>query len=261
METKKEERARFTTTVESAAREVAHGTFEISIQKPNPNFMFIPGQSMKFCFDNVCKEDGSERRPSFTIASAPHEETLKFVFRGSESPLKTNLLQLKAGDEVVMLDVLRVNLDKAVYPETPEIPVVMLASGVGISPFRSMLFHAKHIGDTRAFHLLYSNPRERDITYKEELTQLAGDSNVNLTVTYFLTKETTPGYASGYFTKEHIAPLIESFDECPIFYVVGSPEMVLDAEQLLTGECNVPEENVRIKKYTGYEGKDDTIDE
>lgn len=257
---KKEERAYVTCTVAHEAKEIAHNTYEIVLEKPTHDFTFLPGQSMKFVFEDIVREDGSPRHPSFTIVSAPHETHLRFVFRGSESPLKTNLLNLKKGDTVTMRDVLRQTVDRAVYPET-DAPVVMFACGVGIAPFMSIASHAKHIGDARKFILYYANPTEKDVVYKEQIDTLVNDPSLNISCWYHLTKEERAGYAFGYFSDEDIVRALKEAGGTPLVYVSGPPMMVEGLEQKLIEECRLSEEQVRTKKYTGYEGEDDTLSE
>lgn len=261
MTKQKEERAYLTCIVAHEAQEVAHNTYELKLEKPSSNFSFLPGQSMKFCVEDLTKEDGSTRQPSFTIASAPHEEHLIFVFRGSQSPLKQYLLGLRKGQEVPMRDVLRGTVDRAVYPESPHIPAVFFVCGVGITPFRSMIMHAAHIHDSRPFVLLYANPTVRDIAYKEMIDECAQSSKVNLTCQYFLTKEICDGYEHGYFNEVQVQSIVDTLDSLPLLYVVGPPAMVSHVESLLINTCGVGEEYIRTKKYTGYEGRDDTIPE
>lgn len=254
-----EERAYMTCAVAASAVEVAHNTYELAIEKP-PHFTFTPGQSMKFSFPDVLKEDGSVRHPSFTIVSAPHEPNLRFVFRGSDSPLKMHLRTLRAGDRVVMRDVLRETIDRAVYPSTPDTPLVMFACGVGIAPFLSMTSHAAHTGDTRIFRCVYANPTEKDVVYKKDIDALVQNPNLSVSCTYFLTREHAAGYAFGYFSEAVIADALTGLHE-PLIHVVGPPRMVAHVEALLGDVFHIPEVLVRTKRYTGYEGEADTMPE
>ena len=254
-----EDRAFLQCVVEKPATKIAKNTYELLIQKPE-QFTFVPGQSMKFSFPDLVKEDGSVRYPSFTIASAPHEHNLRFVFRGSRSPLKTHLLSLKKGDHVEMRDVLRNSLDNAVYPDTDDTPVVMFACGVGIAPFLSMARHAEHIQDTRTFRCLYANPTETDIAYKKEIDLLIQNPTLNISCDFFLTREEKEGYSSGYFTDSIIDSALHGLHS-PLLHIVGPPEMVEGFEQVLREMFHIPSDMVRTKKYKGYEGEEDTIPE
>ncbi|HIP49880.1 MAG TPA: flavodoxin, partial [Candidatus Pacebacteria bacterium] len=66
---------------------IAENTYQLLITKPE-GFSFTPGQYVFLDFSNPIHTDD---RPSFramSIASAPHEEQLMFIMRGSDSAFK-----------------------------------------------------------------------------------------------------------------------------------------------------------------------------
>ena len=78
----------------------------------------------------------------FTIASAPEEETVTLgTSLASHSPLKRALAALAEGDRVRLIGPLA---DFTLDPTSPAI--VMLAQGIGVTPYRSMLRHLNLTG-------------------------------------------------------------------------------------------------------------------
>lgn len=241
------ERRRFTVAVCESAHRIADNTFEVSVTKPYVGFVFVPGQSMKFCFG------GDPRGRAFSIVSAPHEPYLTFAFRGSDSDLKKNLLRLQAGDRVEMLDA----KGDCTYPEEPGVPVVLIAGGIGVAPFVSMLRHAAALGDARDFHLLSANRVPGAAAYKDELDTLARSGSVRLRLRYLATRagedERLPdGFERGHISAEHLRPFLAT---PAIFYAIGTSAMVESTKDLLAS-LGVPGDRVRFKIFKGYEGVD-----
>lgn len=63
--------------------------------------------------------------------------------------------------------------------------VVLLAGGIGVTPFISMLRHATETKSPIRFTLLYSNRSQRDIPFYEELISLE-QANPNLRIIFFM---------------------------------------------------------------------------
>jgi ferredoxin-NADP reductase len=97
----------------------------------------------------------------FTIASAPEEQTITLgTSLASQSPLKRVIAALTESDPVRLLGPLaNFTLD----PTNPA--VVMLAQGVGVTPYRSMLRHLSLAGrtmDTTLLHVGAEHPFRDD---------------------------------------------------------------------------------------------------
>lgn len=264
-------RGAFTCEVLSAKpEEVARNTYRIFLKKPEGFDDFYPGQNIKALVRDA-QGDIVERK-SFSMVSAPHEPFLEFVFRVPEERARwsdTKKMLMALGTEegckatLETLGAMRDHSDEVIYtPDTPkEVPIVMLAGGVGIAPFVSMMRYAEHIGDARDFHLLYANPTYSDVAYEDEIDRFSTDSKVNLTVRKFLTRESREGFEEGYFTPEHIQAVTKKYPTTPIFFISGSEGMVEDTVQLLTSIGISEDTHIRVKLFSGYTGKDDTIRE
>src|SRR3990167_2664977 len=213
--------------------------------KPQGAFpQFIAGQHVTVVLKNE-SQSGADKAHTYTIASTPMElPEILIASKDSPSVFKKALRALKPGDSVTIT-----NPIGDFYLHEGDRPVVMIAGGIGITPFRSMLVQAFHTGITRAIHVLYSN-KTADIAFKAELDALA-ERYPNLQITYTVTVPDAAWQGEGrLITRELVC------DYCPTpsdsdFYVCGPPGMVNACIAYLS-ELNVPSEQVYVERFTGY---------
>ncbi|MEI6660235.1 MAG: hypothetical protein WCK91_02325 [bacterium] len=74
------------------------------------------------------------------------------------------------------------------YSESSDTPLVMIAAGVGVTPYRAMIYESIEKREVRPMYLIYSSRTEEDIIFKKELDALA-KNNKNLNVLHFLTRQ------------------------------------------------------------------------
>ena len=129
---------------------------------------------------------------------------------------------------------------------------ILLAGGIGITPFRSMLVEAAQQKLPHKLFLFYSNRRPPEAPFLDELQALQKD-NPNYTFVATMTaKDLTGGWRgeTGYIDtamlRKHIGDL-----NGPLYYVAGPPEMVAAMQKMLT-EAGVSEDDVRAEEFAGY---------
>jgi ferredoxin-NADP reductase len=127
-----------------------------------------PGQHVDV---RVPAPDGSEAQRSYSIASAPEDGYLLLTVERLEGGKVSSYLEseLRAGDQLE----LRGPFGGFVWQPSVKGPVLLVARGSGIVPFRSMLRHRAAIGSGVAVRLLYSSRSLEDVIYREELMRLA----------------------------------------------------------------------------------------
>ncbi|MBC8065545.1 MAG: FAD-dependent oxidoreductase [Chlorobia bacterium] len=104
----------------------------------------------------------------FTIASAPHEGTIHISTRVSQSAFKQALNAMRPGDEIQSHSL----EGDFTWEEISVVPVVVVAGGIGITPYRSILLSRDVTGEPLNATLLYFN-RTDEVPFRRELESLA----------------------------------------------------------------------------------------
>lgn len=128
---------------------------------------WVAGQSQAYVLQQAGKTKGENER-WFTIASAPSEGTINISTRISKSAFKQALNALKVG-EVIEAHSLGGDFT---WENKESDDVVLVAGGIGVTPFRSILLERKAKSKPLNATILYFN-RTQDIPFKEELQRLA----------------------------------------------------------------------------------------
>ena len=215
--------------------EVADHRKCFTIERP-AGFDFEAGQHMYV-------ETRPDQGAPFTIVSAPGDEHLAFttVMRDA-SPLKKELGELNPGDPVILSGPYgEFTLDEG------EEKIGMIAGGIGITPFISIL----HDIDARKFAgdavLLYSSRRRSDTPYMAELNRLAAD-NPSIEVVFTMTDD--PGYEGNQgridqaFIEAHIDGVADR-----AWYIAGPPGLVVAFDGLLK---QMGAKEAKLDEFEGY---------
>jgi ferredoxin-NADP reductase len=151
-------RLRFT-----GARPLTPTTTEFSFEPSRP-VRFVPGQYMELDLPHA-KSDGKGRRRVFSLTSAADSGTVKFGVRTAEplSAAKKVLLALEPGDHVTATSV----GGDFVLPRDPRTPVLLIAAGIGITPYLAHLASGAALERDTVVLLLARNAEE--VGYAEEL--------------------------------------------------------------------------------------------
>ncbi len=134
-------------------------------------------------------DDGYVAERSYSIASAPGEPvsiTVERLADGEVSPYLTE--EVRVGDEIEIRGPIG---GYFVWPwHEADSPLLLLAGGSGVVPFRSILRHRARIGSAAPTRLLYSARSLPDVIYRAELAA-PGDG---VEVIYTLTRQQPPGW-------------------------------------------------------------------
>jgi len=132
-------------------------------------------------------------------------------------------------------------------------PVVFLAGGIGITPFRSMLVTAARTKSARRIHLFYSNRRPEDAAFLDELESLARETTtirVTATMTEMEKSQRAWSGETGLLDHpmlaRHLAGVLS-----PIYYVAGPPGLVKGMQAMLTG-AGIAGADIRAEEFDGY---------
>ncbi|MEK7500611.1 MAG: FAD-dependent oxidoreductase [Patescibacteria group bacterium] len=220
-------------------KEIARETMAFSFDLAGQDFSFKPGQFVDITLENPKHTDDTGKTRTFSIASSPLDDYLMVATRLTASAMKKSLAEMELGSLIHVdgpLGSFRLHQDV-------KIPAVLIAGGIGITPFRSMVKDATEKNSEQKITLIYSNRTPEDAAFVDDLTEWQNhNSNFNFVTRW--TKE--EGHIDEAFLKQHVKNLA-----APVFYVTGSPGMVGGVTQLLI-EIGVPDDNIRFEEFAGY---------
>src|SRR5690606_34061539 len=105
---------------------------------------------------------------ALTLASAPSEQQLMVATRLRDTAFKRMLAEMPLGTTID----LEGPFGQFTLPFDDSRTIVLLAGGIGITPFRSMLVEAAHHKLSHHPILLYSNRHQEDAAFLDELQTL-----------------------------------------------------------------------------------------
>lgn len=139
--------------------------------------VWAPGQYQEYTLDTV-PGDEKAKKHYFTISSAPSENTINISTRVTDSDFKQHLNALQPGDAI-----------EADNPEgdfiwNDDAKIVMVAGGIGVTPFRSMITERSKAGQSINAHLLYFG-RDENFAFRGEFDEIV-KSHPELTISYMV---------------------------------------------------------------------------
>ncbi len=228
---------------------VAEGTLSLGFDLAGQPFPFQPGQFIRVGLSDPLYPDPKGNVRSFSIASSPADPFLLVATRMTGSPFKRSLAEAPIGTLV------NVGGPAGSFGLDPnsDAPVALFAGGIGITPFRSMLKHAREQSSARRVTLIYSNRCPEQAAFLEELQAWAKD-NANFRLLATMTQaDRSPrgwngptGYVDLRFLRQYLPE--EPTGGC---YVAGPPRFVAGVTQALR-EAGVDNKRVRTDEFTGY---------
>jgi ferredoxin-NADP reductase len=134
--------------------------------QPERPLRFEPGQYLEFTLPHA-RVDGRGNRRTFSIASAPGDPLVRIgvKFYEPSSSFKAALRQLKPGGAVMAGSL----AGSFTLPRDPRRKLLLMAGGIGITPFRSMLADVVAREAKRDIVLLYSAASAAELSYGEVL--------------------------------------------------------------------------------------------
>jgi ferredoxin-NADP reductase len=205
-------------------------------------FAFLPGQ---FVMAHLLGGDGrSALARAMSISSAPHErDALEITMKiGGEFTRRAD--RLRPGDALGIVG----PYGRFLLPEGDE-PLVFLAGGVGITPFRSMWRTLVERGRKRSVTLIYSNRTRADIIYNEELNEFRLRHS-QFRLVHTLTREDNlagwegeTGRINRQMVQKHVPEVTASR-----YLLCGLPQFVKDLRTMLY-DLSVPEQNIKIEIF------------
>ncbi|MGV8876383.1 MAG: FAD-dependent oxidoreductase [Rhodoglobus sp.] len=207
---------------------------------------FRAGQYVELSLPHASADFRGVRR-YFTISSPPDfGATLSVTFSVSErsSSFKAALLSLPRGSAVNATGI----WGDFVLPRNTDHPLLLIAGGIGITPFASQLGHAQHSGQRRNTVLAYATTRGGDFPFADVLDQ----SGARI-IAFGPSQGTTvpPGWESGGTARingETLSALVPDLARRRI-YISGPPAFVNELKRALRKHGA---KTIRTDHFSGY---------
>lgn len=227
-------------------REVARETYLYEFNKPE-GFNFKAGQYGGFTLINPGETDAGGITRRFSLFNAPDDTTIQVATRIQNTAYKRVLNSMQIGAEIKFAG----PTGNFILHEDSSIPAVLIAGGIGITPFHSMIRDATLRKSTQPIILFYGNQSRNDAAFLDELTQLEKENpNFKLIATMANPIADWQG-ETGFITHTMIKKYVPDIS-IPVFYVCGSPVMVTALQETLV-EMGIDENNnIKIEDFPGY---------
>jgi ferredoxin-NADP reductase len=224
---------------------IAANTIELTFEKP-PGFTFKAGQYGGFTLINPTETDEKGTNRRFSYFSAPDDEHLTIVTRVQTSAYKRNLQNMPLTSTLKMAG----PIGHFVLHDDDTIPTVLIAGGIGLAPFHSIIKDCLAHRPNQQITLFYGNQTLADSAYLNELTEMAKHHpQIKLIATLANPHPEWTG-EKGFITDEMLVKNIPDLEQ-PIFYVCGSPKMVSAMKQVLL-DLQINEERIKVEDFPGY---------
>lgn len=175
---------------------------------------------------------------TYSLSSSPTEDMLRITFKEGVSEFKRALQAITSDDPMYIS---QYGNDYSFQLKKNQ-SSVLIAGGVGIAPFRSMLKEMYDNGDKNDVTLLYLNGND-DFLFASELDEWKA-AMPNMRIHYIVTKGINRKKR-----EKQILLLIKNTNHT--FYISGPPGMVESTEHLLV-DNGVQIRNIRIDSFGGY---------
>jgi ferredoxin-NADP reductase len=232
-------------------REVAERTIEFRFARPR-SMTFKAGQFMDLTLLDPPETDAEGNTRGFSINSAPDDPELIFTTRVRDTAFKRVLRSLPLGTGI-QLDGPFGNFT---LHNNESRPAVLLAGGIGITPFRSFVRRAAHENLGHRILLLYANRRPEDAPFLEELYQLERE-NRRFTFVPTMTR-LSDSRASWTGETGRIDPGMilrhtrrSATHANAIYYLAGPPQMVAGLHATVSS-LGVDDDDIRMEEFPGY---------
>jgi glycine betaine catabolism B len=216
----------------------------ISFRFPRtPELIYKPGQY----FVITIKHDSKELTHHFSFSSSPTEkEHFEFTKKLSDHEYSVALKSAKIGDWA------RIDAPFGQFTFDGEYPkIALLAGGIGITPFISIIKNATDKNLDAKITLFYGCRTENDIAFREELENMQNE-NRNLKMVCIVNQPSSQWTGeTGIINSETIKKALPDYKE-NVFYTCGPPPMVKAMETIIES-LGLLKNQMKQEYFTGYQ--------
>lgn len=212
------------------------------------DFNFTAGQSIDVTLLDMPTLDRYGATRSFSIASAPSEDEILVAMRIRNSAFKKRLAGFPTEQHIEWDG----PFGGMILPKDETIPLVCLAGGIGITPFRSMIREITRQRTNLQLTLLYSNATREDAAFLSELLETASAfPAIRIVPTYTKLQGANTvldhiGRINAKFIKENISDLNKNK-----FYIAGPVRFTSAMKQILV-DVGIARTSILNEVFDGY---------
>lgn len=215
---------------------------------PSQRLAFAPGQYMEWTLGHPDPDSRGNRR-FFTLASAPTEQDLRVgvKFYPEPSTYKETLLEMDTSDEIVAAQL----AGDFTLPKDTHQKIVLIAGGVGITPFRSMIKYMLDTRQPRPITLIYINRSVDEIVYQDVFDRAQRELRIKTVYTLTDRKHVPASWRgrTGRLTSQMIRDEVRDYHNC-LYYISGPNKMVRAAHDLLR-RMGIRPDHIKTDYFSG----------
>lgn len=204
--------------------------------KPEKKITWIAGQYLIYSLDHKNADLRGKQR-FFTISSSPSEKlpTITTRIYKNSSSFKMALFNLKPGETI---NAKGPDGDFIINSKTKQ--YVFIASGIGITPFVSIIKDLNYNNKKINVTLLYANKSPNKALFIKELEEIAR-LNKDFKIKNLLKQKLTSNLLEQYVNPKYI-------------YYISGPDTMVEKVLNILKKLNINEDKIRMDYFSGYKG-------
>jgi ferredoxin-NADP reductase len=208
---------------------------------------FKPGQYFFVTLKPADQDHKDDLTHHFSIVNSPNQKkTLSFTTRiRPESLFKRTLESEGEGSEA---EIGKID-GSFTLPDHTDKPIVLVALGIGITPYMSMLRYAMEENKPYDFCLIYCDDDTESMAYLDELKALEKD-HVHLKLVVCATNDKKWEGESRHVDGDLLRDYLDDIEN-RLYYVSGPPKAVEAVAKNLK-EAGIAEDNIKTDSFSGY---------
>jgi ferredoxin-NADP reductase len=230
---------------ETVAKLTCYAEFEVQGERPE----FTAGQYFYVTLRPEDTEHQKELTHHISIVNSPNEKgilALTTRMRLKESLFKRTLDEMVDGDEVEIGKI----EGSFVLPDSTDKPIVFVALGIGITPYRSMLRWAFEENKSYDFTLIYSDNEIESMAFLDEMKQMQADHPDNLRLVQVVTKDEAWQGEKRHVDSTFLKDYVEDINNC-LYYISGPPKAVFAVRDDFKA-AGIPGDQIKADDFYGY---------